>query len=80
MRLSEMFGCKPISEPVKPCPFCGGEPMLEKSSRWPKNSRESVEGYTVVCVESKCVIFGANNQYYRTPERAIKRWNERAEA
>ena len=76
MRFDTLHGCKPITDyTVKPCPFCGGEAMMLHTERW--SGVEAVVGYTVICVETKCVIFSADNQYYRTEERAIKRWNDR---
>lgn len=72
------YGCEPIAVIVKKCPFCGSNPMIKTTTRWPKDKRESVKGYTVVCVETECLIYDADNKYDKTPERAIKRWNKRA--
>ena len=79
MRIIDLCGCKPI-EPgkVKPCPFCGGEPMLKETGRWPGKVQKAIDGFTVVCIDTKCVIFDSDGQYYRTREQAIKRWDERA--
>ncbi len=78
MRVTNFYGCKEIeNNRAKPCPFCGGEPMLLKQDRYPNNG-QAVDGFTVICVDSKCVIYGADNLYYRTPKRAINRWNDRA--
>ncbi|MGI6635843.1 MAG: Lar family restriction alleviation protein [Christensenellales bacterium] len=63
----------------KPCPFCGGEPMMQKSRRWPADSNNAVNGYVVICVESDCLIFRADNKYYLTEQEAIQKWNERTE-
>ena len=78
MRFTDRHGCTPIETmEVKPCPFCGGIPFMYNSKRWPGNVEEAVKGYTVVCVETNCVIYNADNQYYRSPEIAVKWWNKR---
>ena len=63
---------------MKLCPFCGKQPELLRDERWPGNSVRAVRAYYVSCVNSDCVIFWADNKYFRSAEKAIKAWNRRA--
>ena len=51
---------------LKPCPFCGGEPFLNKCNT--TNDR-----YTIKCLRCK----GGWGAIFMRKETAIKRWNER---
>ena len=53
---------------LKPCPFCGGEAVLEDLGRYETNGR-----YFVRC--SKCEI--AQENLWATKQTAVKRWNRR---
>lgn len=55
---------------LKPCPFCGGDPVVE-----PYYHGKEVEGYTVACLYRGCV----NPQISLDGDRenAIKAWNTR---
>lgn len=69
---------EPVIDDPKPCPFCGKEATLKSDSRWPLdiNGKPHIR-YKVVCMNRKCLIFKANNAYYRSPEEAIAAWNGR---
>lgn len=54
-----------MSEELKPCPFCGGKPKLEKF-RW-----TGIE-YSIICTECGCRTFESNNY-----NAVIKAWNTR---
>lgn len=67
----------------KPCPFCGSFPSIQKDSRWPRSGPhegERVDAFEIVCLNSDCVIYHADNVYFLTAEDAVKAWNRRAEA
>ena len=53
------------NDELKPCPFCGGKPVL---SSW-----ELLNEYSVSCSECHAVP----GDYEDTKEKAIKRWNRR---
>ena len=53
-------------EKLKPCPFCGGEAVLEDLGQY-----EAPRRYFVRC--SKCEI--AQENLWATKQTAIKRWN-----
>lgn len=75
---------------IKPCPFCGEVPYLEKVPLWTTHSNGVTHGY-VGCFEfdihcSNCgcrVKLGSNNTIYNSEkearESAIKSWNRRAD-
>ena len=56
-------------EKLKPCPFCGGEAVLEDLGGCEMSGR-----FFVRC--SKCDI--AQDNLWATKQTAIKRWNRRA--
>lgn len=62
---------------IKPCPFCGREPALQKDIRYPRPKCEPVDAYEVVCNTHGCVIYHADNTYYKSPLLAIQHWNRR---
>lgn len=53
-----------MKEKLKPCPFCGGKPYVEKDTE---------DNMTVDCQE--CF---ASGPFSYTEEEAIKAWNRRA--
>lgn len=55
---------------LKPCPFCGGEAIIEDCGTCGNAGR-----YFVKC--SKCEI--AQDALWATKQTAVKRWNKRAE-
>lgn len=66
-----------MTEELKPCPFCGSEPFMEKSTRYPKPRQEPVDGYTVVCKNFDCIGCMSDNWYRRSEKAAAKEWNTR---
>ena len=55
-----------MAEKLKPCPFCGKEPILEEVKI------ANAKGYFVKC---KC---GTEQKLYKSKINAIKKWNRRA--
>lgn len=62
---------------LKPCPFCGRKPVLKSDNRYPKPGRERITAYEVVCNNMDCIIYGADDKYFKTPQQAVKAWNRR---
>jgi len=59
-----------------PCPFCGGEALIKTSRRYP--SGKEITAYSPTCYNMACVIYDADDNYYRTEQEAIEAWNRRA--
>ena len=66
------------SPDVKPCPFCGQKPVIQRDFRYPGNRSTPVRAYTVICTTSRCPIEEADNTYFLTKKEAILAWNTRA--
>lgn len=64
---------------LKPCPFCGGEAIMQKDRRWPDGYDDGVTTYEVICTNTNCVIYRADNRYFLTKQDAINAWNRRVE-
>ena len=64
---------------IKPCPFCGKMPMIKSDIRYPRPKCEAMTAYEVVCNNYRCIIYNADNNYYKTEAEAIEAWNRRAE-
>lgn len=62
---------------IKPCPFCGREPIINKDIRYPRPECEPKEAYEVICTTFRCPIYKADNTYFYTMEEAIEAWNTR---
>lgn len=63
---------------LKPCPFCGHKPLVKSDNRYPRPECERITAYEVVCENVDCVIYYADNKYFRTAKQAIEAWNRRA--
>lgn len=65
------------STKVKPCPFCGKIPMIQRGVRFP--NYVAVTSYEVVCCSSpsECIISCGDNRWYRRKKDAIDAWNTR---
>ena len=77
---------------IKPCPFCGEIPYLERRPLWREYDRGVTHGYygkfeyVIQCDNPKCrcsVKLGANDTIYNSDEvakeNAINAWNRRAD-
>ena len=75
---------------LKPCPFCGEVPYLERSPLWTTYKDGTTHGYygdfeyVIRCRNPECgcsVYLGRNDTVYNTDEdaknNAIKAWNKR---
>ena len=74
-----------MNEGLKPCPFCGNIPYIEKRPMW-----DGARGYygrykfDIHCENCGCTVnLGANNTIYtkenEAKNNAIKAWNRRVE-
>ena len=61
-------------ERLKPCPFCGGEAIVEKAKSKPYFERRLP--YRVKCKWCHCALA---YQFFETENDAIKAWNRRAD-
>lgn len=64
---------------LKPCPFCGCQPKVRKTIRFPKWKKGAIEAYEAVCLNYECLIYNANEQYFSSEKAAALAWNRRAE-
>ena len=60
----------------KPCPFCGNFPIIQQDRRYPGNS-DGVDAFEIVCNTFGCVVYHADNTYFRSIADAIRAWNRR---
>jgi len=62
---------------IKSCPFCGSEAKVKKDIRWPDYSNDGVDAYEVICENMDCIIYRADDRWYKTEAEAIEAWNTR---
>lgn len=62
---------------LKPCPFCGEAPVVKTDIRYPRPSRRPIHAFEVVCQNYDCIIYNADNKYFRTELGAVRKWNKR---
>ena len=65
---------------IKPCPFCGNLPRLQRDSRWPRSGPhegERVDAFEVVCDNYGCPIYHSDNVYFLSEQDAVDAWNRR---
>lgn len=55
-----------MSNELKPCPFCGKEPVIRKTDEY----------FVIECNNLKCPVFVAV-RFRLTEKEAIKAWNKR---
>lgn len=62
-------------EELKPCPFCGGEAIINTERR---HSGTAEKFCFIGCRTSGCIAsIHSMNRYYLTPEEAVEAWNRR---
>lgn len=70
-----------VTTKIKHCPFCGSEPFIDTSLRYPRSgkySKTGAEAYKVMCGNIECVMYKADNKMYNFGvDAAIKAWNRR---
>lgn len=62
---------------IKPCPFCGKEPVMVKDIRYPRPECKATDAYEIVCNTTGCPIYKADNTYFFSPYAAAAAWNTR---
>ncbi len=62
---------------IKPCPFCGKDPVMVKDIRYPRPECNATEAYEIVCNSLGCPIYKADNTYFFSPYAAAAAWNTR---
>ena len=62
-----------MTEELKPCPFCGGEAVLDRDGYWREDGWKETE-YYVACV--KCLP-GVKVFYNEHKKDTVKCWNRR---
>jgi Lar family restriction alleviation protein len=60
---------------MKPCPFCGGEPMIKLSIDNPPQYKI----YHACKKEGQSADIIINTNWYKSAIKAIEKWNERME-
>jgi hypothetical protein len=68
--------------PLKPCPFCGGDPTWVTSYEylWFKKSGPREDWYCVECANLKCCIcVNGKTRPFKTKREAAEMWNKRYE-
>ena len=77
-----------IASDLKPCPFCGSIPLLEKKPLWSEGGHGYYNCYEfdIHCINPVCgcrINLFNNNSIYHSEEEAIKNvinaWNERVQ-
>ena len=62
-----------MSEPLKPCPFCG------KKGVWFRVNRRDPYPFKCGCINSRCNVRALAFAFAETEKKAIAAWNRRAE-
>ena len=69
-----------MTEELKPCPFCGGEGIVDIREYWPDCKRYPETTYGSGCSTNNCRCELSSDEYYWESEaEAITAWNTRAE-
>jgi hypothetical protein len=61
-----------MMDKLKPCPFCGGEAIMEESDGWGDKTK-----YLPHCVNFDNGCWGMQENWFDTPEEAAAAWNRR---
>jgi hypothetical protein len=65
---------------LKPCPFCGGEAMIKQDIRYPRygeHAGKAITAYEPICVNTNCIMYNQDGNYFTTKEEAVRAWNNR---
>lgn len=63
---------------LKPCPFCGHDPQIVTTMRYPGNSVIAKKCYSVVCYNYECLMYRNDMWYRERMKDAVKDWNRRS--
>ena len=63
---------------LKPCPFCGEAPIVQRDVRYPRPRRTAKQAWEIICDNPECIIFDADTRYFLRCSDAIAAWNTRA--
>lgn len=75
-RFQEWFAMlKNHQESIKGCPWCHNQPALRVIPAFNKNS-EPCLAYSVACEGDPCPVHPRLDLSFRTPEEAVKEWND----
>ena len=61
-----------MNEELKPCPFCGGGAVIEKSVAYP-------DRFHIGCADVSCAGTAKNGVLWSSSDAAIEAWNRRYE-
>lgn len=65
-----------MSEALKPCPFCGGEAIIDINDASPDKENWT---FQVGCDTPRCRGHAVTSTHYFTVEEAVEEWNSRTE-
>ena len=63
-----------MNNKLKPCPFCGGEPILDEDSVAFTNKPKSC--FQILCINRQCGVH-LKTKWRETKQEAIEAWNRR---
>lgn len=70
-RLTERIGGTTMIDKLKPCPFCGGKPFIDKDKCF-----DGTFVYQISCVNRECDV-SIKTKWRATKKEAIEAWNRR---
>ena len=62
---------------IKPCPFCGKDPVMVKDIRYPRPECKATDAYEIVCNTFGCPIYKADKTYFFSQHAAVAARNTR---
>ena len=62
---------------LKNCPFCGAMAAIKRDIRYPRPECNETMVFVAVCINPDCIIYNADNKYFKTQQEAAAAWNKR---